>query len=307
MISLLMAMQACEVLLDEPGKVRTYPFTLDKPAYVEAVAILPPIPLTLTFKYADGELMQRPPYMVWPAGDYTLEVSSTETSPDPILVDIQTSDPLDPYEPNDSLYGPAPVELPLGVRVRLFAAGDMDWFRFRVARSGVLGMQVDSHDPAAEVHFQLLNGAGEFVYATSNQWGHRGMRYVAVEPGDYVFAVWEKNVPDAFYDVRIGLYGRRSDEGRGRFVGIGLSADSPDYKELSLVGEASGAPLRETLTAEEIEREAREAIAARTTAATPEPSGGPWGWIAVGIAAAAGAAGAWAWRRRRGRPSSARG
>lgn len=294
-----------EVTLREPGASVRVEFTLESPAYVEAIAYFPPTELGsvgFEFQRADGTPVAYAWPEVWPAGDYAAIVRAGGASETPFPVRIAATDPLDPFEPNDTREQAAEVTAPLRARVRL-QAGNEDWYRIRVPRAGILSVQVRPDAPSVTLNYTVSRPDGTVAYTTAEWFHHRGARYVGVEAGDYSLQLFDHGQTDSFATMSMGLYSPPASEGRaGGLMAVGVSPDSADWNQLTLLGRAAGHPLRETFTVEEIERELARVVAGpaetASSARARRARGGAWGFMLLALVIGAGAV-AWMVRTTR--------
>ena len=298
--------QMIPVTLDAAGHVVEIPFDLDKPSAVSIQAFFPPAELgalTLAVTDAKGAAVTIAPPKILKPGSYSVAVSAAGASAESFSVMIGVSEPLDPYEPNDSQETASSIELPLRTVITVDrGAGNLDWFKFTVDQDYLLSVHLTSRNGSA-VDFKVLDAKGKSLYQTASTWDSKGARYASLQGGQYYLVVGPASSAGAV-EMELGLYDPVGVAGNnGGFIAVGMKEGSAGLNQLTLIAKTSGKGLIETIDPEIMKAELIAAVKEKPPEIAPPPSSSRWlSWIIVLIFLAA-VGGASFWMRSKFKPS----
>ena len=283
--------------IDVEGHVEDVPFDLDKPAAVSIQAFFPPAELgAIKFAVTDAagkEVSIAPPKILAP-GSYSVAVSASGASPDSFSIKIRTSEPVDPYEPNDTRETASPITLPLRTVIKVDrGAENLDWFKFAVDQAYVLSVHLRARG-GAYVKFKVVDAEGKILYQTASEWDSAGARYASLTAGEYYLAIGPA-VSSVQAEMELGLYDPTGVGDKGGFIAVGMKEGSPALKQLMLIANTTGKALVETVSPEIMKAELLEAVKEKPVETAKGGGTGGWGtWLIILlILAASGGAGFW--------------
>lgn len=284
--------------IDTVGHVEDIPFDLDKPAAVSIQAFFPPAELgAIKFVVTDaaGEPVNIAPPKILAPGSYSVAVSASGASPENFSIKIGTSEPFDPYEPNDTRETASLIELPLRTVITVDSgANNIDWFKFTVDQAYVLSVHFRARGGTI-VKFKVVDAEGESLYETASDWDSAGARYVSLTAGEYYLAVWASS-GSVQAEVELALYDPTGAVGdNGGFIAVGMVEGSAGLGQLMLIAKATGKGLIETVSPEIMKAELLEAVKEKPAETAKVQGPGDWGtWLVILlILGASGGAGFW--------------
>ena len=284
--------------IDIDGHIEDIPFDLDKPAAVSIQAFFPPAELgEIKFAVTDavGEAVNIAPPKILSPGSYSVAVSASGVSPDSFSIKIGASEPVDPYEPNDTRETASPITLPLRTVIRVDpGVGNLDWFKFTVDQAYVLSVHLRARGGTV-VKFKVVDTEGKSVYETTSNWDSAGARYASLTAGEYYLAIGPA-AGSVHAEMELALYDPAGIGGeKGGFIAVGMKEGSPGLKQLMLIANTTGKALVETVSPEIMKAELLEAVKEKPVETAQGE--GPGGWITwlviLLILAASGGAGYW--------------
>lgn len=287
--------------IDTAGHVEDVPFDLDKPAAVSMQAFFPPAELgAIKFAVTDaaGEAVNIAPPKILAPGSYSVAVSASGVSPESFNIKIRTSEPVDPYEPNDTRQTASRIVLPLRTVIRVDRGEEnLDWFKFTVDRAYVLSVHLRTRGGTA-VKFKVVDAEGKTLYQTASTWDSLGARYASLTAGEYYLAIGPAG-SSVHAEMELALYDPTSVGDNGGFIAVGMAEGSPALKQLMLIANTTGKGLIETVSPEIMKAELLEAVKEKPVEIAE--SAGPGGWIIwlVILLILAGSGGAGFWMRAR--------
>jgi hypothetical protein len=268
------------VTIDVPGHVEDIPFDLDKPAAVNVQTFFAPAELgaiKLVVTDADDKVVNIAPPKVLKPGSYSVAVSAAGSSPESFSVKIGVSEPVDAYEPNDTLETATPITLPLRtVIVADRGLDNLDWFKFSVDQEYLLSVHLRARR-GSSVSFKILDADGENLYKTASSWDSAGARYASLAAGEYYLVIGPASSSDTT-EMELALYDPVGVSGdSGGFIAVGMKEGSAGLNQLTLIAKASGKGLVETVSPDIMKAELLEAVKDKPVE-TGKP-GGSGGWI----------------------------
>jgi hypothetical protein len=259
-----------EVLLDQPGAVFTGDFELREPGHVTLRSYFPATELgTISQKLLDenGDEVALRGAPLLAAGWYRLEIRAEGHSPDPLHYKVITSPRREVQRPPEEEIANTNVDaesadlLPLPDR-RIFKVDRVrpqHWFRFEIDEKGFLLLRLEGRNGAPQANLQVRDAEGSPIPSRTVNSDLGNALYARIEPGSYHLQVWTEPAPEvgeAGSEVLLTARFRSSDYRAVGGVGvltIGLDDDSGAMDELSFMADATGLPLIQTYTADDIE------------------------------------------------------
>jgi len=269
--------------IDTDGHMVDIPFDLDKPAAVSIQAFFPPAELgAIKFAVTDaaGEVVNIAPPRILAPGSYSVAISASGVSSEPFSVKIGVSEPLDPYEPNDTRETASRIELPLRTVIKVDPGKNLDWFKFTIDQAYVLSVHLRARG-GASITFKVVDAEGKILYQTASQWDSAGARYASLTTGEYYLAIGPAT-SSVQVEMELSLYDPDGIGGeKGGFIAVGMKEGSPGLKQLMLIANTTGKSLVETVSPEIMKVELLEAVKEKPVETVTKGSGAWITWLVI--------------------------
>lgn len=294
-----------QVQVSEAGTPAVYWYEIERAGYMMAEPFFPlPAAGNVTFSFldADGNSVNAHDSLAEAAGVYGVEITAAPEFTGEVRVELELYAPLDLFEPNDSVEAAREITLPFEAIVQTNGDADRDWFTFKSPGSGVLGVHFDAPFSGPGPQFVLQDNDGEVIYQLPvDDFSHAAMRYMPVRSGRYHLQVWDMNTrsyASRFPTLRVAFYPDKSGTIGSPGIGaMGFDIETQGYAQLELISRATGVPLIQADTPEQISEALASAIS---------EGGMAWYWwvLIVLLMGAAGYGGWVLYQRRRAKPAA---
>jgi hypothetical protein len=259
-----------EVVLDQSGAVFARDFELRKPRHVRLRSYFPAAELgSVSQKLLDENVeevvLRGSPLLS--AGWYRLELRAQGHSAEPFHFKVITAPPREVQRPSEEEIANTNVDAESAERLslpdrrilRVDQVRPQHWYRFEVDEQGFLLFRLEGRNGAPQAQLLVQDAEGGALPYQSVNSDRGNALYARVESGSYHLKIWEepaRGVGEAGTEVLLTTRFRSSDYEAVGGVGvltIGLDESSGDMQGLSFMADATGLPLIQTFSADDIE------------------------------------------------------